>query len=159
MKKTLSEKIRLSLYIFCGVVAFIIVALIIKARMDIAHLLKEGVRVKGAVISKSDSTSSSRKSTKSSYAMELSLFVDRSITEAPKAKNATDAKPESFGAKIDALLAASKKRMTSRFKEGYAKVTIKVSSDSYQKFSLGEVVDVVHLKDDPSSARLVVDIE
>jgi hypothetical protein len=156
MKKTLIEKIKLSLYIFCGVVALVIVALIIKVRMDIAHLLKEGVRVKGAVISKSDSTSSSRKSTKSSYAMELSLFVDRSITEAPKAN---DAKPESFDAKMDALLAASKKRMTSRFKEGYANVTIKVSSDSYQKFSLGEVVDVVHLKDDPSSARLVVDIE
>jgi hypothetical protein len=153
MKKTLSQKIKIGLYAFSAVVLVFFIALVVKVKMDEAYLLKNGVRVKGAVLFKNERIKSSKRATKHNYEMDLSLFVDTSAPDPAKPK------PESFEAKMDALLAASKKRMQNQFREGYAKVTIEVSGDSFQKYSLGEVVDVVHLKDDPGSARLVVDLE
>ena len=81
------------------------------------------------------------------------MFIDTANT---KTGSAT---PETFDAKMDAMLAASKMRMQNRHHEGYAKVKIAGSDSSFRKYSVGQVVDVVHLKDDPSSARLVEDIE
>ncbi len=157
MKKTLSQKIKIGLYTFSGIVLLAVIAIVVKVKMDSAYLLKNGVRAKGAVMYKSESSSSNRKGTKSNYTMDLSLFIDTASTAAAKAK--PDAKPETFDAKMDALLAASKMRMKNQFQEGYAKVSIGVSGSSFRKYSLGQVVDVVHLKDDPSSARLVEDID
>ena len=155
MKKNdtpLAKKIRIILFSFSGIVLFFFIGLVIKIRMDRNFLLNNGVRVKGAVLYKYEQTKNSRKGTKHNYQMELSLFVDSSITAPAKPKT------ESFEDKMDALLANSKKRMQSQYHEGYAKVIIEVSGDSYEKFSLGEVVDVIHLKDDPSSAKLTADI-
>lgn len=153
MKKTLAQKIKISLFAFSGLVLLIVVAIFVKVKMDNAYLLSNGVRAKGAIMFKSDASSSNRKGTKSNYAMDLSLFID---TATPKTASAT---PETFDAKMDAMLAASKMRMQNRYQDGYAKVKIGVSGSSYRKYSLGQVVDVVHLKDDPSSARLVEDLE
>ncbi len=161
MKKTLSQKIKIALYTFSGIVLLVVIAIVVKVKMDNAYLLNNGVRAKGAVLYKSERSSSSRKGTKSNYTMDLSLFIDTASTAEAKAKPDAkpDAKPETFDAKMDALLAASKMRMKNQFQEGYAKVSIGVSGSSYRKYSLGQVVDVVHLKDDPSSARLVEDLE
>lgn len=153
MNQTLAKKIKLSLYIFCGVVFVIVAALFIKVKMDNAFLLKNGVIVKGAVISKAEQTSSNRRGTKSNYEMNLSLFVDTSAPDPSKPK------PQSFDEKMDALVAASKKRMQNQHREGYARVAIGVSRDSFRKYSLGQVVDVIHLKGEPESARLLVDLE
>jgi hypothetical protein len=111
------------------------------------------VRVKGAVISKAEQSSSNKRGTKNAYQMSLSLFVDTSAPDPSKPKPAT------FDEQMDAMLAASKKRMQNRFREGYAEVAIQVSGSSFRKYSLGQIVDVVHLKDDPDSARLIEDLE
>ncbi len=153
MKKTLAQKIKIGLYSFVGIVAVIIAALMIKARMEISHLLENGVRVKGVITQKSEQTSTSRKGVKSRYAFDLNLFVD---TSSPKAGQP---KPQSFDEKMDAMLAASKARMQNQFRDVYAKVAIGVSGDSFKKHSIGQVVDVVHLKGEPGTARLLEDIE
>jgi hypothetical protein len=153
MKKTYAQKIRIGLYSFAILVALVVVAGVIKVRMDISHLLNNGVRVKGLVTNKAERTASNRRSTKSNYQFDLNLFID---TSAPKA---SQPKPQNFNEQMDALMAASKMRMQNQFKEGYAKVSVKVSSDSFQKYSLGQVVDVVHLKDQPDTARLIEDVQ
>ncbi len=148
-----SKKIKIILFSFSGLVLLFIVGIFIKIKVDNSHLLNNGVRVKGAITYKNMSTASSKRSSKSNYEMELSLFIDSTST------NPTKPKSESFEDKMDALLGDSKKRMQNQFHEGYAKVTIQVTGASYRKYSIGSIVDVVHLKNDPSSAKLLEDIE
>jgi hypothetical protein len=152
-KYSTAKKVKIILYTFSGLVFLFLIGLFIKLRMDNAYLLKNGLRVKGAVVSKYEKSKSSRRGTKHNYEMELSLFVDSTSNKPAKSKT------ESFEDKMDALLADSKMRMKNRFREGYAKVIIEVSGDSYEKYSLGETVNVVHLKDNPDSARLLEDLE
>jgi hypothetical protein len=153
MKTDLAQKIRIALYSFVGIVALALLAGVVKVRLDIADLLNNGVRVKGVVTNKDERSSSNRRTVKSSYQFDLNLFID---TSAPKA---ADPKPQTFDEKMDALMAASKARMKNQFRDGYAKVSIKVSGDSFRKYSPGQVVDVVHLKDRPETARLVEDLQ
>ena len=153
MKKTFAEKIRIGLYSFVAIVVLLVISITAKVQFDKHTLLTQGVKVKGFIVQKSEHKGSQKRRSTSSYEFDLNLFVDTAGAQKPQTK------PETFEGKMDALLAASKTRMQNQFQGGYAKVSIGVTGVSFKKYAIGQVVDVVHLKDKPDTAKLLEELE
>lgn len=148
-KPAAAKKIERIAYISFGIIALFVAIIFCLVKIQDRKFLNEGIRVEATVNGLYESGTTKNKT----HSMTISMFTKVAVRE----KSKTDKKGETENMeKIDAII----NNLTINPNLGnYLRLTIKCSSDSYNKYKPGDKITVVYLKQDSTDVRILSELE
>lgn len=147
----LSKKTKLTIIVYSLLAlmigVFVIGVFIVKDNNK--ELLEKGERAEASVVEVYEQVSGTRKSKTYRYYMDVAFFTNvEKVKVLPKSDNI-----------VDKIAAISEEAVANAKLGDFQSMRLSISKLSYQKYRKGDKVKVVYMKEEPTEARLLSEIQ